>query len=188
MIRIAGLDPALRNWGWSTGLYDPRDQTLFIDTVGVIQPVIPEGKQVRVNSNDLLSAEQLMANCWEVVKDAQAVFVEVPVGSQSARSMASYGICVGVLGSLRARGIPFIELNPTEVKLVTGKKTATKQEMIDWATKRFPSANWPTQTKKGITTFVASSAEHMADACAAAQAGIDNQQFKQFMRYAQGTS
>ena len=188
MIKVVGLDPSLRNWGWSSGSYDPRDQSLFIDTVGVIQPVIPEGKQVRVNSNDLLSAEQLMVGVWEVVTGAAAVFVEVPVGSQSSRAMASYGICVGVLGSLRAHGIPFIELTPTEVKLVTGKKTASKQEMIEWATKRFPHANWPTQTKKGITSFVESKAEHMADACAAAVAGINNQQFKQFMRYAQGTS
>lgn len=181
-MRVAGLDPSLRNWGWSKGIYVPESQSLVVDTVGVIQPVVPKGKQVRVNSMDLASAEQLSSAVWEIVKDSQAVFVEVPVGSQSARAMASYGICVGVLGALRARGIPFVELTPEEVKLVTGKKTATKAEMIEWATTKFPEANWPTQTKKGVTSYVESKAEHMADATAALYSGLRSQYFKQFMR------
>lgn len=47
--------------------------------------------------------------------------------------MASYGICVGVLGALRATGIPFFEVTPLKVKMASaGKKTATKLEMIQW--------------------------------------------------------
>lgn len=180
-MKVVGLDPALRNWGWSKGIYVPETGLISINAVGVIQPVIPTGKQVRVNSSDLLAAEQLMAETHKVVKDAQAVFVEVPVGSQSSRAMTSYGICVGVLGSLRAMGIPFIELTPLEVKAVSGKKLASKQEMILWATQKFPDAGWPLQTKKGVTSIVEGKAEHMADATAAIVAGVNNQQFKQFV-------
>lgn len=185
-MRVAALDPSLRNWGWSVGEYDLPTGLLSVDAVGVIQPVIPKGKQVRVNSKDLMSAEWHAKEIWHVLQGAQAVFVEVPVGSQSARAMASYGICVGVLGSLRARGIPFMELTPEEIKLVTGKKTATKKEMIEWATSLYPLAGWPIQTKKGVTTFVESSAEHMADATAAMYAGVNSQQFKQFVQMHRG--
>ena len=187
-MRVAAFDPSLRNWGWSKGFFHPKTGHLSVDTVGVIQPVLPKGKQVRVNSLDLMSAEQLADQAWEVAQDAQVVFVEGPVGSQSARAMASYGICVGVLGALRARGMSFMELDPTAIKLVTGKKTATKKEMIDWATSNYPFVGWPTQTKKGITSYVESSTEHMADATAAMYAGVNSQQFKQFVQMHKGMS
>ena len=187
-MRVAAFDPSLRNWGWSVGEYDVETGLLSVERVGVCQPALPKSKQVRVNSLDLESAQQLTATAWEVARRANAVFVEVPVGSQSARAMASYGICVGVLGALRTLGIPLIELSPEQVKLVTGKKTATKKEMIDWATSLYPQAGWPTQTKKGVTTFVESSAEHMADATAAMYAGVNSQQFKQLVQMYKGQS
>lgn len=182
-MKVVGLDPSLRNWGWSKGVYCPKTGLLSIDTVGVIQPVVPTGKQVRVNSADLASAEQLMAVSHKLARDAQAVFVEVPVGSQSSRAMASYGICVGVLGSLRATGIPIIEMTPTEIKLVTGNRVANKREMIEWATSLYPQAEgWPIHKKNGLTQITESKAEHMADAVAAAYAGVNSQYFKQLVR------
>lgn len=187
-MKVAGLDPSLRNWGWSKGVYVPETGLLSVDTAGVIQPVVPTGKQVRVNSSDLVSAEQLMAGTWEAIQDCDAVFVEVPVGSQSARAMASYGICVGVLGSLRARGIPIIEMTPLEIKAVTGKKAATKKEMIEWATTQHPEVAWPRQTKNGVTSIVEGKAEHMADSIAAIHAGVMSQYFQQLVRMHKGKS
>lgn len=71
----------------------------------------------------------------ELEKDVNMVVVEVPVGSQSARSMASYGICIGILASITK---PMIQVTPTEVKMATvGSKTASKQDMIDWATSAY---------------------------------------------------
>lgn len=181
---VVGIDPSLRNWGLAKGTLNLRTMELVLGKVAVVNPVLPTGKQVRQNSLDLESAKQLSIHTHQAVANAQAVFVEVPVGSQSARAMASYGICVGVLGSLRAAGIPFFEVTPNEVKLVSvGKKTATKQEMIDWAMRKHPEANWPTFTQKGETKVSEAKAEHMADATAAIHAGIQTNEFKQLASF-----
>ena len=180
LLRVVGFDPSLRNWGVACGTLDTDTMTLSMKTLRVIQPVLLTGKQVRQNSSDLESAFQLCKAAVEFAKQAQVIFAEVPVGSQSARAMASYGICVGVLGSLRAVGIPFFEVTPTEVKMATvGRKTATKLEMIQWATSQHPAASWPYYKQKGVQIISEAKAEHMADAIGAIQAGIHSNPFLQ---------
>lgn len=150
----------------------------------MIQPELSKSKQVRQNSLDLESAKQLSKGVLDVAQDQHAVFVEVPVGSQSARSMASYGICVGILGTLRATGITFFEVTPTEVKLAgAGHKTATKQQMIDWAMTKHPEANWPVYKQKGVSIVSEAKAEHMADATAAIYAGLSCNSFQQMLPF-----
>jgi len=183
-IPVLGMDPSMSNWGLAWGIYDPSDQTLSIKTVDVIKPVTLTGKQVRQNSKDLGRAYDLFTGALAATEGATAVFVEVPVGSQSARAMASYGICCGILGALRASGIPFFEVTPNEVKLATvGKKTASKAEIIQRAVTHHPRANWPMQTKNGVTSPVASKAEHMADAIGAIEAGIELPSFQQLLQF-----
>jgi Holliday junction resolvasome RuvABC endonuclease subunit len=181
-LRVVGFDPSLRNWGVSKGILSVSldKPSLYIQDVSVICPVLPTGKQVRQNSLDLESAKQLCHFALQAAKDAQAIFVEVPVGSQSARAMASYGICVGVLGALRATGIPFFEVTPTEVKVAAvGYKNATKQEMIQWAVSKHPEANWP--MFRGQVSEA--KAEHMADATAAIYAGLACNSFQQMLPF-----
>ena len=185
MLRVVGFDPSLNNWGIASGLLDTETLDLTITNLGLIQPVLPKGKQVRQNSKDLEAAQQLATGALEAAKDAQAIFVEVPIGSQSARAMASYGICCGVLGALRALDKPFFELTPTEVKVGTvGKKTATKSEMIAWATDAFPNAPWPTYQRNGQTLVTETKAEHMADAAATVMTGINSSMFRMFLQLA----
>lgn len=186
-IRVVGFDPSLRNWGIAKGvLLHGKNPWLHLEEVSVINPELPTGKQVRQNSLDLESAKQLCVAALAAAKGAQAIFVEVPVGSQSARAMASYGICVGVLGALRATGIPFFEVTPTEVKLASaGKKTATKLEMINWALKQHPEANWPKYKQNGIEKVSEAKAEHMADATAAIYAGLSCNSFQQMLPFMQ---
>jgi Holliday junction resolvasome RuvABC endonuclease subunit len=181
-IKLVGMDPSLRNWGLAVAEYDLTSQKLEVQSVHVIQPVLSTNKQVRQNSLDLDSANQLYQGATIYLSQAHAVFVEIPIGSQSARAMASYGICVGVLGSMRANNIPFFELTPTEIKLAgPGKKTATKQEMINWAKTKHPEANWPTYKRNGIQKVSEAKAEHMADAVAAIHAGISCKEFQQLL-------
>jgi Holliday junction resolvasome RuvABC endonuclease subunit len=186
-IIVVGFDPSMSNWGISRGIItiDPfnlRNSSLKIAHLAVIQPDKPDEKQVRVNSKDLIAAEQLAMGALKATEGAQAIFVEVPVGSQSARAMASYGVCIGVLGALRASGIPFFEVTPSEVKLASvGSKTASKAEMISWATQLHPEGNWPTEMRKGILRIIESKAEHMADATAAIYAGVRTTTFQQLL-------
>lgn len=181
-LKVVGFDPSLNNWGIAAGLLTLSDLSLKIGNVDVVQPVLPTGKQVRQNSTDLEAAYQLCTKALLYAKEADVIFVEVPVGSQSARAMASYGICVGILGALRAVGTPFFEVTPTEVKLASvGNKTATKKEMIAWATSKHPEANWPYYKRNGQDLISESNAEHMADATAAIYAGLACNSFKQML-------
>lgn len=183
-IKVVGQDPSLRNWGLAVGSYDLDTKKLTIQSLSLTNPEISKGKQVRQNSLDLESAFQLYKGAITAATGAHAVFVEVPVGSQSARAMASYGVCVGVLGALRASGIPFFEVTPTEVKLAgAGNKTATKQQMIQWAMDKHPEANWPTYKQNGNILVTESKAEHQADAVAAIYAGLSCNSFQQMLPF-----
>jgi Holliday junction resolvasome RuvABC endonuclease subunit len=180
-LRVVGFDPSLRNWGVAHGTF--TGESLQIESVALAQPVLPTGKQVRQNSLDLAAAEWLYRYAMVSVVDADAVFVEVPQGSQSARASAAYGVVAGVLGSLRANSIPFFELTPTEVKLATGlTKNATKEQMITWAMAQHPNNNWPRYVRGGETKVSESKAEHMADAVAAIHAGLNLTSFKQMLK------
>jgi Holliday junction resolvasome RuvABC endonuclease subunit len=181
-LRVLGFDPSLNNWGIAAGIYCTDTAQLTVKNVLVTRPDLPKGKQVRQNSKDLTAAQQLAAAALDVAPQAHAIFVEVPVGSQSARAMASYGVCVGILGTLRAQGIPFFEVTPTEVKTAAvGTKNATKSQMIQWAMSKHPDAGWPTYLKNGKTLVSEAQAEHMADAIAAIEAGLQLEEFRRLM-------
>ena len=176
-IEVIGIDPSLRNWGLAKGFYDLDDDFLIISDLSLVRPVLDENVKARKSSLDLSSACQLSFSTLNYIQGAKAIFAEIPIGSQSARAMAQYGICIGVLGAVRASGKPFFQLTPTEVKLAaTGSKTASKQEMIEWATYAHPEASWPRQKGKIIGT----QAEHLADAIATIHAGLNTKYFQQF--------
>jgi Holliday junction resolvasome RuvABC endonuclease subunit len=175
-LRVVGLDPSLRNWGIAIG--ELTEFSLDIHTLKTINPLLPTSKQVRQNSNDLESAMQLYEAAAMATQGADAVFIECPVGSQSARAMASYGICIGVCGALRANGIPFFEVTATEVKMAgPGKKTASKDEMIAWGLETQPNAPWPYHHGE----VSKAKAEHMADAIGAIYAGLKLSAFRQMV-------
>lgn len=180
-LRLVGMDPSLRNWGLALATYDVVTHDVQVLLLSSTHPVLPTGKQVRQNSKDLEAALQLYKDAADFAAGANAVFVEVPVGSQSARAMASYGICVGICGSLRANGIPFFEVTATEVKLAgTGKKDASKDEMITRAMARHPEGNWPMHNG----SVSAAKAEHQADAVFAIHAGLRLNSFQQLLSMA----
>lgn len=177
-IPVAGFDPSLTHWGIAEAELDLITGYLSTPKLTLIEPEKNKNKQVRQNSTDLFVAEQLARTALEVAQRSKVVFVEVPVGSQSARAMASYGVCVGVLGTLKAQGISLIEVTAFEVKRsFTGDKNATKQQMIDQAVNLYPDANFPRQG-----TRIVAKAEHVADAIASIHAGVLTPVFQNLMR------
>lgn len=177
-IPVLGMDPSLRNWGLALAELDLSNGQLSELHLSLVESKDLQGKQVRQNSNDLHLAEQLADQVMAVAKQAKVIFVECPVGSQSARAMASYGICVGILGAIRATGIPLIEVTALESKLtLTGLRTATKRQMIDAAYSLYPGSNWPRYRGQ-----VADKAEHLADAVAAIHSGVRTATFQNLMR------
>lgn len=181
-VRVIGMDPSLSNWGIAVGDLDVTQETLSIQALDVIRPEALEGKQVRQNSKDMHRAEQLMAGVLPYLTYADVICVEVPTGSQSASAMKGYGVCMGLLAAMRERGLAFIELTPNDIKLTaTNSKTATKQQMIDWAVGEYPDAPWPRRQHKGESQIISAQAEHMADAVAAIRAGLKSAEFRRLL-------
>lgn len=176
-MKIVGIDPSLRNFGIVRAKLDIGAGEFKVEEMRLVESEdnAKKAKTVRKNSDDLRRAKLLHAGMLEMCQGASIAFVEVPVGSQSARAMASYGICIGVLA---ACPIPMIQLTPTEVKLaMTGEKTATKDEMIEAAVKAHPEAKWLTRKSKGELVLMNDN-EHLADAIGAITAGIATNDFK----------
>lgn len=174
-IKLVGLDPSLRNFGVVKATYSIDHGTFVIDDMYLSKSEGDAGKSVRKNSDDLRRARFSFEAMRDACQDAQIVIAEVPVGSQSARAMASYGICIGVLAACPRT---LIEVTPSEVKRVmTGYTTATKEEMIEAAMRKYPEAKWLTRKLHGKTVPRADN-EHLADAIGALEAGVQTQQFK----------
>lgn len=181
-VRVVGLDVSLRNFGCVIADVDIYSPNLDFEIVEMHLVSSEDGakkaKTMRKNSDDLNRAKLLFEGLQMVCEDASFAFAEMPVGSQSARAMASYGICVGVLSSCP---IPMIEVTAAEVKLAgTGIKTATKGEMIEAAVKEHPEGEWLTRKVKGEIALLAAN-EHLADACFAIKAGLKTMEFRTAM-------
>ena len=179
-IKVLGVDPALRNFGFAVSTVDlDTYQIMKVECLELSKTEDDAGKKVRRNSDDLRRA-RVHADAlrkWSNPDDVSIAFIEVPVGSQSARAMASYGICIGVLTNCRC-GV--VEVTPTEVKVgATGSKTATKEEMIDWAYGKYADAyGWLTR-KQGGKFVLKKENEHLADAIGAINAGLKTSQWAQ---------
>lgn len=151
------------------------NQLIILDELELVQTETLAGKQVRKNSDDLRRSRELLnaIKAWEARSDV--LMAEIPTGTQSARGAMSNGMVIGVLSAITK---PLIEVSASEAKKVAvGRSTATKQEMIDWATALYPNAPWLRRHGKKDGVFKADN-EHLADAVAIAHAGIKTQEFK----------
>lgn len=176
ILNVVGVDPSLSNFGFAEAkINTDTDEIYDINLYLCEAPPPPKNKQVRQNSVDLERAKGLYEALQSTLKNADIVFVELPVGSQTARAMASYGVCIGLFASVIK---PMIQVTATEVKVAgAGYKNATKAEMISWGVTKYPKANWLTTKSKGVITHTAKN-EHLADALAAIHAGIRTDDYK----------
>ena len=175
-IRIVGFDPAFANWGIAHAMFNMQSGQITVDDLVLIQTETSKHKDVRKNSDDLRRSRELNRAILSNTEGVSVIFSEVPTGTQSARASWTLGIAVGVLGAVHT---PIIQLQPTEVKLATvGTKTASKQEMIEWAMAMHPDAPWIMRKSKGKMVPLNSN-EHLADAVEVLYAGVQSDQFYQ---------
>lgn len=169
-IRIIGVDPSLRNMGIATGRLNIETFEWEVDLVQLHKTEKSKIKTVRKSSDDYDRCRILYEALSSAEKKADLAFVEMPIGSQSADAMKSYGACIMAIASLN---IPVIQVTPTQVKVrAVNDKNATKEEMIQWAYSQFPNINWLRSGKRLIAAN-----EHLADACAAINAGLSEDDF-----------
>lgn len=185
-IPVVGFDPSMRHWGIAEGTLDLDTGFLEDLHLSLIEPKGKTHKQVRTNSIDMTIAQELYEKALPAALKAKAIFVEVPVGSQSASAMKGYGMCVGVIGSMRANNIQLIEVTANEVKLaLSGNKNASKEQMIKAGLAQYPGANWPRHSQRGkgfAKGDIQNSAEHVADAIGAIHAGVNTPVFQNMLR------
>lgn len=172
-LNVLGLDPSLNNFGMVNADLDMQTMELTINKLSLSEAKPDtKNKQVRKNCQDLIRCKTQYDALTAAVKDVDIVFCEMPVGSQSARAMASYGMCIGIIASVQK---PFIQLTPAQVKLAAvNNKTATKSDMIEWAFDKYPHDDWLVRAGKPINKN-----EHIADAIACIEAGVATEEFKQ---------
>lgn len=177
-ILVAGLDPAFKNWGIARAWLNLQTLDIEVINLRLVQTEKRSGKDVRVNSDDLRRARELREAMLETTSDCAVIFAEIPSGSQSARSNMGFGIAIGVIAGAPAN---VIEVQPIEAKLASvGRKTASKDDMIAWATENYPHPDWLTRKFKGEVLFTNDN-EHLADAIAIIKAGIKTVQFQQLL-------
>lgn len=175
-LTVIGCDPSLAGWGLARLLVN-------IDSLSTLKPEVEVTdllliateraalKSVRAASDDLRRAQELHDGLHSFCRGAALLMAEIPSGTQSARGAMSNGICLGVLAS---SPLPIIQVAPLETKTATvGTRTATKAEMIGWATTTFPDAPWLRQRGRIIAAN-----EHLADAVAVGLAGLRTPEFR----------
>lgn len=178
-IKVLGIDPSLRNFGYALADLNLSDLSFDVTEVRLVNTEATKLKTSRKNCDDLERCRAQYSALKDMEGKAKIAFVEMPVGSQSARAMMSYGACMALVAALN---IPVIQLTPTEVKIAAvGDKLATKAEMIAWATTRYPGANW-LQARGKFTN----ANEHLADAVGAIEAGLASDEFGALMSMMRG--
>lgn len=180
-LKFVSIDPSLRNTGIVWGeIVDGK--TLTTGGHHLVQTEKSKNKQVRVSSDIITRCRKIHQGIAAVIIDVNpnVIFVETPSGSQSSAAMRSYGICCALIAMITP---PPIEITPQELKKnVMGSLTASKAQIISYVEGKYPNLKLPTKTQKGgVTTVIASKAEHIADAVCAAEAGLQTDQFKQLI-------
>lgn len=174
-LKVIGIDLSLRNFGYASAIYDTDTGEVAIKDLNLVESK-PAGKAVkkktRQNFLDFEDAKIQAKGIRDYTPGHHFAFAEIPIGSQSARAMASYGISVGVIAGCK---VPVIPVTPTEVKKAGyGTADATKEEMIEWASGKHPDAPW---LRVKSTGNLLGKNEHLADAVAAIYAGIRTAEF-----------
>lgn len=183
IIKLAGIDPSLRNTGLSLGRYDLDTGDWEVERVAIVQTERLAGKVVRQNSDDYRCARELITGVNKRLAEhgAAFIFAELPTGAQSARAAFSFGLTTAIMAGLTP---PLIQVQPREVQIaVLGKAGKDKERIIEWAVGKWPNAGWLTRKFKGEIKLIADN-EHPADACAAIAAGVQTAQFAQALALA----
>ncbi|CCG43352.1 hypothetical protein [Magnetospirillum molischianum] len=178
IIKVVGFDPSLANFGMVAADLDIDTLKLKVTGFKLVETEKDKSKQVRKGSDDLRRCREIIQAMrgWADPDFVAFGFAEVPSGgAKSANALKALSMATAILG---ACPVELVEVNPTEVKLATvGKKTAAKEDMIEWVIERHPEAPWLTYKRLGKVEFNAKN-EHLADGVCAIYAGLQSQQFK----------
>lgn len=137
---VLGLDPAFAIMGWAIGGFGPD---LCVTRAGLIETVKSD-KKLRVRSmddtfrrsRDLANQLQKLIEQWHPWAIALEGFSPVRNASSTGKIGHAYGV-IAAMAELRK--LPVVSVSPQELKIeLTGKRSASKEEVTAAAKKRFP--------------------------------------------------
>jgi Holliday junction resolvasome RuvABC endonuclease subunit len=141
-VSILALDISFANTGWSV-LKGGE-----VISYGTIRTEKSTKKTVRVSDDRAYRAAIMAEHLKKVIIDygIKGVVAELPSGSQNAVAAALLSYANGVVvGLTTAFSIPCEWISEGDSKKsALGKRTATKDEMMDWARKEWPNTVFPT--------------------------------------------
>lgn len=170
-LKIVGLDPSMRNWGVAI-CYLSQNKMLSVEELTTIKTK-PSKRKTQKYLDDIDASKTLCNALIPLLKDADLVVAESPVGSQSAAAMKGYGVCMALLGLIASEHRLFI-VSPHDIKkLLPYVEHPSKQDIIKLIDRYHP--NTLTKNKQGI---LQASNEHAADAVASIYAAAKDDSFK----------
>lgn len=191
IIKAVALDPGATNTGVFVFNIVGNSDHFEIEPVE-IKTIVNRPEAPDNQSKGVLYAAQaagLMQGIIEQViidHDPNIIFAEFPHGgSKSASAARPLNFCTMMLGIL-ATEYTVIPITPTEVKEITGVNVTDKVGIMSWAINKHPELNWETGNRKnklnmqnaaGKSYTTSGGNEHMADAIAAAYAGVETEKF-----------
>lgn len=177
-INVCGFDPSMSNWGVVHAKLNVVTNQVTIMGMHICRTESESKKNVIKQSDDLRRAKILHAEVLLVAQNKAIVFSEIPFCNPGTYASANFNAGL-VTGVLAACPVPLIQVFPQEIKMMAcGSRSATKDEMIEWAVKLHPEAPWLRRTFKGKQVLTKDN-EHLADALGAIYSGIRSEQFKQ---------
>ena len=179
-IQVVGYDPAFRNFGVAKTFLDIDTLDLEVISLNLCVTEKATAKTVRKSSDDFRRGQEIYNAMIAGAEGCMYGFAEIPAGSQDYASARGFGIAIGVLA---AAPIPIIEVSNSEAKIAAvGTRTASKQEMIEWATEKWPNAPW-LRARGSATGAFTNANEHLADALAITVAGINTKEFQRTLAF-----
>lgn len=183
LVRIAGLDGSLRNFGVAIMSLDTETMDLRVEDLHLIKTDTTKAKSVRKSSDSFDRASILRDAVQPLLAGCAATFAEIPSGGKSYSAVLGFGIVIGTYAGLSPRPI---EVSPAETKIAaTGEKDASKEMIMEWAEATYPNAPWRRVKRNGAMVFTQDN-EHIADAVAICHAGIKTPLFKQVISILRG--
>lgn len=170
---VVGLDPALSNLGMVKAVVDGKSLKIVRILDMRLVKTIPTGEKGVIKNHDRMRrGRELLQEIRNFCYDTTMTFAEIPEGAQDANAAMALALVMGVLCACPNR---LVEVRPREVKAITGFPTADKEKMRQWAYDRYPTAPWKVHSGKKTKDN-----EHLADAVATVEAGLQHPMFRQY--------
>jgi len=174
-LKVVGLDPSFRHWGVALGYISKDTGQLTIDQLHTITTQPYTKSKLSKSSWDISQAAILYEEVNRLVDGADIICIEVPYGSQDAKSALGRGICLAILSTLKAKHTVYV--TPQASKKILGDSKATKADSVRWASERHPEAPWKLHNKK----LSVEANNHCSDAVVAIYAAAEQVDFSKFI-------